>query len=187
MASSSNKPFLAASVTTLLLSSSLLSTSISYSTILTPRLLESPTPLMLTQWHASYRQGRKSMVPPALLTAAAYAYLATRPGLAKAKAYCYIAAAVLTVGIVPYTLGVMGKINRMLQRRAIVVERVGRGEVVAKEEREGLEDGEEGAWVKGTGDNAGSRYLVDQWGFLNLGRSLLLGTGLVLGYVALIY
>ncbi|KAK4451696.1 hypothetical protein QBC34DRAFT_51577 [Podospora aff. communis PSN243] len=142
--SSSDGRLLTARLTTLLLSPALFTTSLAYSTLLTPRLLESPIPLMLTQWRASYHQGRKSMPPPALAAAASYIYLATRPGLARSKMYCYVAAAVLTVGIIPYTVAVMGRVNRMLERRAVVVERVGRGEVVVKGERKGLEEGEEG-------------------------------------------
>ncbi|KAK0657262.1 hypothetical protein B0T16DRAFT_488435 [Cercophora newfieldiana] len=181
-------PIRTAEITALLLSSTLTGLSLSYSTTLTPRLLESPIPIMLTQWTHAFAQGKKYMPPPAIAAGAAYMYLATRRGLANSRMYAYIAAAVLTVGIVPYTFGVMGRVNRMLEGRERTVRKLelelegGEGVVVTAEERKGLE--EEGAWVKG--EVEGSRYLVDRWGMLNLGRAVMLGVGAVVGFVATI-
>jgi len=163
----------------LFLSGSLTGLSFASTILLVPRLLESPVPLMLTQWTNAYIWGKTYMGPTALATSSIYLYLASRAGKGTSRANAYIAAAVLMVGIVPYTLGVMFRTNQKLQGRARVAERVGRGEVVAERERGGIE--EEGAWEVKV---EGSRYLVDHWGILNLGRTAMLTAGAALGLYA---
>ncbi|KAK4042211.1 hypothetical protein C8A01DRAFT_14164 [Parachaetomium inaequale] len=157
--------------TALLLSTLSSGVSLTLSTFLVPRLLESPTPLMLTQWRRTYTRGASTVPFAAVAAAAGYIYLGLRtPGLGLCRSRLYLAAAALTVGIAPYTQLVMGGTNgelkRLEQRAAVEAEMVELpAEVIAEEER-------------------GAKALVDWWGVLNLGRTGLLVGGAVCALVA---
>jgi hypothetical protein len=137
------------------------------SVTLVPRVLESPTPLLLKQWGNAYAVGTKNAPPFAALSAACYFYLAySLPSpAAKFKLYGYIAAGALTVGIVPYTLLVMMDTNKKLLAKVEETKTLGvKDEVVEV----------------GLG-NETAHKLVDNWGVLNLGRAVLLITGSLVG------
>jgi len=130
---------------------------------LVPRLLESPTPLMLKQWGNAYDVGKKNAPPLAALSAVCYFYLAyTSP---KSKFYGYLIAGALSVSIVPYTLAVMLPTNKKLLAKVDDMKMLGiKDEVVEV----------------GLG-NETAHKLVDYWGVLNLGRAVLLIVGSLVG------
>ncbi|EKD15970.1 uncharacterized protein L3040_003405 [Drepanopeziza brunnea f. sp. 'multigermtubi'] len=135
-------------------------TSLSTSTTTIPRLLESPPALLLQQWRHMYAAGRATAPPVAAVAALSYFFLAyrARSGAgAGAGAGMYVAAGLLSVGIVPYTFAVMMRTNRRLLGRAA----------------------ELGVEVEGEGEES-AHQLVDRWGVLNLGRAaMLLASGLL--------
>lgn len=167
MAPTTPTPIRLAQATAILLSSSLAGVSLALSSFLIPRLLDLPTPLMLVQWRATFHQGSKTMPPAAAATAALYFYLAAahRRG---PKGVWYLAAGVLSFGIVPYTVAFMMGTNRMLEARAERAERAGVLEEVVEE-------------VVEEAEGVGSKFLVDRWGVLNLGRAVMVGVGAVVG------
>lgn len=121
-----------------------------------PRLLESPTPLLLRQWNNAYLAGKKYAPPFAALSSACYFYLASKAP--QSKYYGYIVAGTLTVGIIPYTLAVMVDTNKKLLAKVEETKTLGiKDEVVEV----------------GLG-NETAHKLVDSWGMLNLGRAVLL-------------
>ncbi|KAI9051200.1 hypothetical protein LZ554_005302 [Drepanopeziza brunnea f. sp. 'monogermtubi'] len=150
-------------------------TSLSTSTTTIPRLLESPPLLLLQQWRHMYTAGRATAPPVAAVAALSYFFLAHRAHTGgDGYAGGYVAAGLLSVGIVPYTLAVMMRTNRRLLGRAEGLLGLGLGlarveEVGGEVEVEVEEKGEESA-----------HQLVDRWGVLNLGRAaMLLASGLL--------
>jgi hypothetical protein len=134
---------------------------------LVPRMLESPTPLLLKQWGNAYNVGKRNAPPFAALSSACYFYLAyTLPSNAeKAKLYGYLAAGALTIGIIPYTVLVMLPTNKKLLAKV--------------EETKALTVKDEVVEI-GLG-NETAHKLVDSWGVLNLGRAVLLTAGSLVG------
>lgn len=173
--SSTTSPFPAQKLlqtTTLLVAGLSSGLSLSFSVFVTPRLLESPTPLMLRQWRRTYALGAATMPLAAVATGAAYAWLALRapaPGGPRARALL-TAAAALTAGIVPYTWACMLGVNKRL------VEKEG---AVAALEKGGEELAAE--------DVASAKGLVDLWGMLNLGRAAMLIAGTACGLAATVF
>ncbi|KAK4129229.1 hypothetical protein N657DRAFT_676887 [Parathielavia appendiculata] len=170
--------------TALLLSSLSSGIVLSLSAFLVPRLLESPTPLMLAQWQRTFQLGASTMPLTGAVSAAAYFWLGLRglraPGGAivvagdglsgLSRARLLLAAGALSVGIVPYTILVMSGTNGKLKA---LRERVGGAAVKKGAERELVAEEERSA-----------KWLVDHWGMLNLGRAGLLIAGTVCGLVA---
>lgn len=167
MAPTTPTPIRLAQASALLLSSSLAGVSLAFSAFLVPRLLDLPVPLMLVQWRATFHQGSKTMPPAAAASAALYFYLAAahRRG---PKGVWYLAAGALSFGIVPYTIGFMMGTNRMLEARAERVEKAGVLEEVLEE-------------VVEEAEGVGSKYLVDRWGVLNLGRAVMVAAAAAVG------
>ncbi|KAL2129519.1 hypothetical protein VTI74DRAFT_7647 [Chaetomium olivicolor] len=156
--------------TTLLLSSFSSGVSLAFSCVLVPRLLESPSDIMLTQWLHTYALGAATMPLAAAATTAGYIFLGLRtPGISLFRSRMYLAAGALTVGIVPYTVLVMRGTNNRLraleERASAKTVELPAPEVRAEEERT-------------------AKGLVDWWGVLNLGRTGLLVAGAVCGLVA---
>ncbi|KAK3984369.1 hypothetical protein QBC44DRAFT_375279 [Cladorrhinum sp. PSN332] len=151
----------ALTASTLLLSGIGSGISLSLSTFLVPRLLEAPVPVMLKQWNSTFIQGRKSMPVLSALAALGYWYLAAKTKSPK----LFGAAGALSVGIVPYTYVCMMKTNLELVKR----------EREVNESQATLTEAVEKS----------SKWLVDSWGMLNLGRAgmMILGFGLGLGGV----
>jgi hypothetical protein len=134
---------------------------------LVPRLLESPTPLLLKQWGNAHKAGRKNAPPFVALSSACYFYLAyTLPCNAKkSKLYGYLVAGALTLGILPYTFMVMMGTNKKLLAKVDDTRTLGvKDEVVEV----------------GLG-NETAHKLVDSWGVLNLGRVVMLAVGTIVG------
>ncbi|KAI0136292.1 hypothetical protein BJ170DRAFT_601195 [Xylariales sp. AK1849] len=119
-----------------------------------PRLLESPTPLMLRQWGNMYKVTSKALPPALMVPGFINAYLAYKLP-SKARLYGFAAAAALS--ILPYTYGVLAPINRKLLKKVEVVKTLDMA----------IDDvlGEE----MGTKEETG-HALIDQWGLYNLYR-----------------
>ncbi|KAL2844160.1 hypothetical protein BJY01DRAFT_215212 [Aspergillus pseudoustus] len=147
-----------------------------YSLFSVPALITSyhehnaPLPLIVKQWRDMYSIGKAQNPPIAVITAAAFAYLAwsvresTTPlaVLAPRNATAlYSAAAALTVAIVPWTLAAMAGTNRQLLDRAGA-----KGWVPTEEGAEETED------------------LLYKWTFLNAVRGVFPLVGAVVGYLA---
>ncbi|TVY22928.1 Noranthrone monooxygenase [Lachnellula hyalina] len=129
--------------------------NISFSLIALPRILESPTPLLIQQWKNMFESGKFFMPPIALLSSSMLFYLASQARspksvLSEDRFWGYVAAGVLALSIVPYTLLFMNGTNSRL--------------LVGEKEVEST-----------------VRELVRKWGRLNLGRSVLLVGSLGVG------
>ncbi|KAL4959514.1 DUF1772 domain-containing protein [Aspergillus stella-maris] len=137
-------------------------------------LSSSPAPSPATiarQWLAMYNTGKAQNPPIALLTASAFSYLAwtAHSGTSAAvdvlspknATWLYAAAAVVTVGIVPWTLAAMSSVNSTL---AGVAEGVG-----ANAEKRSDEVSE----------------LLSKWKVLNGVRGVFPFVGAVLGFLAI--
>ncbi|KAM0322150.1 hypothetical protein ACHAQA_009638 [Verticillium albo-atrum] len=127
--------------TTALASTTAAALTLSLSVILTPRLLELPTPLMLRAWTSSHARTETALPLSAVACAASYALLAQRGG-SRALA----AAAALCLSVVPWT--------RLVMRRRL------------ENKIQRLADAE----VRTAAQDESAKWLVDQWGVYNLGR-----------------
>lgn len=119
-----------------------------------------PVDLLVRQWSKIYEAGKTQNPPIAAVASAAFLYLAysgRRPRL-------YATAAVLTLGIVPYTLVAMGSTNAALLAVAHAPERVSDSAAAA--------------------DHA---PLVRRWVLLNAIRSLLPLAGSLVGIAAVLF
>ncbi|KAK0669360.1 hypothetical protein QBC41DRAFT_320101 [Cercophora samala] len=147
---------------TLLLTAFTTGLSLTFSTLITPLLLTSPTPLMLQQWKKVFLTGKTHMPPLSILSAIGFFYLAAK---SPAHRNLWTTAGGLSVGVIPYTLALMmGTNNALLKREADLTARVKTS----------------GAVVVSESEEKGAKELVDWWGVLNLGR-----TGMLLGAVGL--
>jgi hypothetical protein len=143
--------------TTLMFAGSTLSISV----FLIPRLLESPTPLMLRQWGSMFSMGRKTGQPISLTAAASYFYLAYQAHNAsstslalKHKAIGFSIAGGLCVAVVPFTLFFINDTNQKLLKKVEEVRGLSRDDKLVE-----IGMGEETA-----------HKLVDWWGVLNFGE-----------------
>jgi len=172
-------------------------TSLSLSAAVTPRLLESPTGLMLRQWAHMYAGLKLPMPLACFSTGAAYFWLAykfgIRQGLLVTKGRAYLAAGALCAGILPYTLVIMMHTNNRLNKKAADVERsvvVASAGKTDKKEAEAAESAVinyyEEPEVESRGTE-GAKYLVDHWGMLNLVRTGMAAVGTVLGLHAALF
>lgn len=142
--------------------------NITLSTFLIPRLLESPPPLLLKQWLHTYNLGKMTAPPLAFLSSLSYIYLSYKTHIADPTnrgAWAYLGSGLLMCGIVPYTIAVMGDVNRKLVVKAEEAAALGVGDEVL-EEALGVES---------------AHALVDWWGVLNLGRAAMMAVAGVLG------
>ncbi|CAG8972555.1 hypothetical protein HYALB_00011405 [Hymenoscyphus albidus] len=143
--------------------------SLSYSIIAVPRLLESPTPLMLKQWAAMYNTGKLFMPPLSLLSASTFFYLASQfrnvpSALAAQKYWMFIAAGFLAGAQVPYTVLLMKGTNGSLMQKEKEVRNLKSGDKIVE---------------IGLGEKESAHELVDWWAVLNLGRCAFLTAGFV--------
>ncbi|KAI0179000.1 hypothetical protein GGR52DRAFT_284357 [Hypoxylon sp. FL1284] len=135
----------------------------SLSFFVVPRLLESPTPVLIRQFARTLSAAR-AVLPPSLAAAGlAQAYLAYR---LPAKARLYAAAAVMSLSIFPYTSFVMLPINRMMLAKARAVES---NELLAAEEE------------LTAAEARTAHALVDSWALRNLYRPAVAFTAGVIG------
>jgi hypothetical protein len=151
----------------------------SLSLISIPALTQSqdsvPPRILAKQWKDLYDLGKTQNPPIAGVTAASFSYLAwsVRSGtslrlLAPRNAMqLYAAAAVFTLGIVPYTLITMNPTNNKL------IEKAGKVDVNSK----GLD---------GTGDDKEVGELLKKWQVLNGIRGVIPLLGVVAGFVAVL-
>ncbi|KAL9943751.1 hypothetical protein D7B24_001823 [Verticillium nonalfalfae] len=136
--------------TTALASTTAAALNLSLSLILTPRLLELPTPLMLRAWQRAHARTEAPLPLSTLACGASYALLAHRTG-SRALA----AAAALCLSVLPWT--------RLLMRRRLDAE-IAR---LADEANAARATQEVSA-----AQEASAKWLVDQWGVYNLGRGV---------------
>ncbi|KAL2147220.1 hypothetical protein VTI28DRAFT_175 [Corynascus sepedonium] len=175
--------------TALLLGTLCAGANLAISFFLVPRLLESPTPVMLRQWSRSYHRGAATIPVGAGVAAAAYFYLGFwgpgRGAASLSRARAYLAAGALTIGIVPYTLLAMARTNGELKRLDAAVGAADAGAVkVGTAAEAAAEVPPEGEAVVVAKAERSAKGLVDWWGVLNLGRAGLLLAGSVCGLVA---
>ncbi|KAI3399767.1 hypothetical protein diail_5563 [Diaporthe ilicicola] len=153
--------------------------NLALSILVVPRLLESPTPLMLRQWVNSYRLTRVLFPTLGNIPGLTYLFLSYhhhRDSLsagAPAKARAYLAASLLCFSVVPYTLALLIPINRKILRKA--------EEMKGMKAVEGAEVQEEGVGPLG---EESAKWLVDHWGMLNLGRGIAWSVAGMLGLAA---
>ncbi|KAL2125256.1 hypothetical protein VTJ04DRAFT_1621 [Mycothermus thermophilus] len=192
MASPTPTPIRIAQTTALLLSGITTGVSLSLSALVIPRLLESPVPLMLKQWLHTLQLGKRTVPFAGLLSAASYVYLALghKSSLSTAQTRAYLAAAVLSVSIAPYTKLVMRRTNGRLMELAEKAEREGTVSAIvstaAAAAVEAADDAGKGEGVVEVEAVRSIKGLVDHWGVLNLGRTALLLAGTMCGFVATI-
>ncbi|KAK1777429.1 hypothetical protein QBC45DRAFT_479264 [Copromyces sp. CBS 386.78] len=182
-----------------LLSASATGASLSLSFFLVPRLLESPTPLMLTQWRRAYEQTFSTLNRAGAAAALGYFLLAWRFGalkLVKRGRMYAVAGALLVLGMAPYgRQSVRGKSSTKEREKGTDRDGKGKGKEREREkEREVKEEGasrEEGDVEAGLGEKVdmkaveiGAKYWVDQWGVLNLGRAAMIAASAVMGLSA---
>ena len=135
--------------------------TISMSTFLVPRILESPAPLLLKQWTNFFNTAKKVQPPLAIVAGGSYFYLAydlfsstTTSGADRGRLLRYAVAGLLSVGIVPYTILFLNQTNNKLL---------------------GMKD----ASILVAGESV--HQLVDRWGVLNLVRGVMLTVSGALG------
>lgn len=140
------------------------------SILLVPRLLESPTPLMLRQWAKNMAFSRVLFPATLYPTAAALYLLAWHFRGGDVRGRLYLAAGLLCSGVGPYTWMVVMPTNRRILGKAEAMKDVALTEEVVE--------------VDGPGREASARWLVDHWGMLNLPRAFMMGLAGALGLVA---
>lgn len=149
---------------TVFLNAALAGLNLGLSVFVVPRLLESPTPLMLRQWTNMYKRTSRAFPPPVLFCVLSYWYLAYAFRQFPNKARLFAAAGTLCLSIGPWTRFFLFGINKKLFEKAQETRDMGIMAVgITQEEEEG------------------AKYLVDQWGLWNLGRSIALGLGGAVG------
>jgi Domain of unknown function (DUF1772) len=136
--------------------------SFAVSAYVVPRILESPSPLLLRQWKHLFESGKATIPPLSLITSIAIGYLAYEakgnPNALPHQWKLYLISGILNLGIVPYTLVVMLPTNNKLLAKA--------------EETSSLKADDKLVEVGLGGESA--HQLVDRWATLNLGRTILL-------------
>ena len=145
-------------------SSALAGSTFTISAMLVPRLLESPSPLLLKQWRHTFDVGRVSMPPLASICTLCFGYLAYEarraPNATPRLWQMYTASATLCIGIIPYTLTAMASTNNKLANKA--------------EETSALKAEDKIVEIGLGGESA--HQLLDKWATLNLGRAIMLAT-----------
>ncbi|KAK1991184.1 hypothetical protein LX36DRAFT_363894 [Colletotrichum falcatum] len=162
--SSQTNPLRGMQASTVLVNTALAGLNLGLSVFVVPRLLESPTPLMLRQWSAMFARTSRVFPLPTLACALSYWYMAychhsaAGGGRSSSSSRLLAVAGALCFAIVPWTRFLMVDINRELKRRAEGAREMGVAAVgMTREEQEG------------------ARSLVDRWGLYNLGRSVAIG------------
>jgi hypothetical protein len=142
--------------------------SFSASAWVVPRILESPSPLLLRQWKHAFEAGKATMPPLSAVCTLCFGYLAYKarnlPDALSYKWKMYVVSGLLTIGIVPWTIVVMAPTNKKLLDKA--------------EETSSLAIDDKIVEVGLGGESA--HQLVDKWATLNLGRSIMLAVAAVL-------
>ena len=142
--------------------------SFAMSALVVPRILESPSPLLLRQWKHLFEIGRNTIPPLSIVTSIAVWYLAyeakSNPNALPHKWKMYLISGILNLSIIPYTAAFMLPLNHKLQTKA--------------EETSSLKAEDKIVEVGLGGESA--HQLVDKWASLNMGRALLLAAAAAL-------
>ncbi|KAI1647096.1 uncharacterized protein F4817DRAFT_116343 [Daldinia loculata] len=93
--------------------------SASLSIFLVPRLMESPTPLMVGQFLRTMSSARRRLTIPLILPGILHAYLAY---LVPGKARVYAIAATLTLSTLPWTHFAITPLNREMEERIMILD-----------------------------------------------------------------
>lgn len=170
--SSSSPAIRATEAAAIFLSTLTAGSNLALSILVVPRLLESPTPLMLRQWVNSYRLTRIIYPSLASVTGLSYLFLSYHHhrSAAATKAKAYLGAGLLCLSIIPYTAAfvlptnwkILGKAKEMRDMKAV----------------EGVEVEEQG--------EQSAKWLVDHWGMLNLPRGIVTAFAGILGLAAMV-
>lgn len=133
-----------------------------------PPLMLAPSPLVARQWKKVYDLGVVRSPPLALTSALSFSFLSYKlyGTLNQPKAELYALSALLTIGIVPYTLLAMLPTNNKLMRNA--------------EEAEAMTPEEQIMEVKDS-ERRSTKQLLDLWATHNLVRGMFPLAGSVLG------
>lgn len=142
--------------------------TLSLSTLLIPRLLESPTPLLTLQFQRTLQRTRRLLTLLALVPSFAHIYLAY---LLPSKARAYAIAAAVSLSAMPWGFVAMGTMERQMEGRARWVDVKARGG----------DDGGEEVFVEGFIEEEGlgeviaegaptAHAIVDAWAVRNLYR-----------------
>jgi hypothetical protein len=129
--------------------------NLSLSLFVIPRILESPTPLMLRQWHNMFRRTSLVFPPPIILSGFAYFFLAYASRGVPGRARWYALAGALCSSVSPWTWTFLIPINKKLLRKADDARDMG---ILAA----GMDALEEES----------SKMLVDDWATFNLPRGV---------------
>lgn len=170
MSQTSSPAIRATEAASIFLSTLTAGSNLALSILVVPRLLESPTPLMLRQWVNSYRLTRVLFPSLASVTGLSYLFLSYHHhrSAAATKARAYLGAGLLCLSIMPYTAAFVLPTNWKILRKA--------------EEMKGLK-AVEGVEVEEQGEES-AKWLVDHWGMLNLPRGIVTAIAGILGVAA---
>lgn len=156
--------------TTAVAATSIASLNLSLSFLVTPIVLDLPTPLMLRQWTSSYRR-TKSVFPLTMVACGlSYAGLAFRLSSSAATATrsrLLAAAAALCFSVVPFTRIFM--LKRLNTKILQLADRYGGQDVALTAQQE-----------------ESAKWLVDQWGLWNLGRGVPVAIAGIIGVFVLL-
>lgn len=146
--------------------------NLALSVLVVPRLLESPTPLMLRQWVNSYNLTK--VIFPALggLSGLSYLFLSYHhhQSALATKARAYLGAGLLCLSVMPYTAAFIVPTNKKIMRKA--------EEMRGMKAVEGVEVQEKGVGPRG---EESAKWLVDHWGMLNLPRGIVTAVAGIIG------
>ncbi|KAF9878007.1 hypothetical protein CkaCkLH20_04583 [Colletotrichum karsti] len=154
---------------TVFVNTALAGLNLGLSVFVVPRLLESPTPLMLRQWTNMFKRTSRAFPPPVLFCVLSYWYLAYALRHLPGKAKLFATAGALCLSIGPWTRIFLVPVNKKLKAKAEETRDMGIMAVGLTQEEE-----------------EGAKYLVDQWGLYNLGRSIALGLGGAIGLYTIV-
>ncbi|OHE92062.1 hypothetical protein CORC01_12643 [Colletotrichum orchidophilum] len=167
--SSQSHPLRNIQTSTVFVNTTLAGLNLGLSVFVIPRLLESPTPLMLRQWSNMYKRTSRFFPLSILFCALSYWYMAYAVRHLPSKSRLLAAAGGLCFTIVPWTGFFILSINKKLFRKAEETKDMGIMAIGLTQEEE-----------------EGAKYLVDQWGLYNLGRSIALGLSSAVGLYSIV-
>ncbi|GKT95978.1 DUF1772 domain containing protein [Colletotrichum tofieldiae] len=154
---------------TVFVNTALAGLSMGVSVFVVPRLLESPTPLMLRQWSNMFERARRVLPLPTLLCALSYWYMAYTVRHLPSQSRLLAAAGAFCFTVVPWTKFFLVSINRKLFKKVEETKDMGIMAVGLSQEEE-----------------ESAKYLVDQWGLYNLGRTIAVGLGGAVGLYSIV-
>ncbi|KAF6795917.1 DUF1772 domain-containing protein [Colletotrichum sojae] len=168
--SSSSPTLRVVQTSTVFVNTALAGLNLGLSVFVVPRLLESPTPVMLRQFANMFHRTSRTFPLPVVLCALSYWYAAYAARHAPGnRSRLFAAAGALCLTIIPWTKAFMVELNKKLLAKAEETRDMGIMAVGMTQEEE-----------------EGAKYLVDQWGLYNLGRSVAIGLGGAVGLYTIV-